>query len=104
MATWCSSCEIQNGYLETVYESLAESVIIVSLTVDPSETVSMMANYKDNKTLPWAHGVDDRKFLYYFSISSIPSMVLIDANGYFRYFHVGLWSAESIINTVGLIL
>ncbi len=103
MAIWCSSCAIQNGYLETVYDSLGDSLIIISLTVDSSETASMIANYKLEEDLAWAHGVDDGKFLYYFSISSIPSMVLIDANGYFRYFHVGLWSVESISSTVGLI-
>nr|KXH72446.1 MAG: hypothetical protein AM325_08855 [Candidatus Thorarchaeota archaeon SMTZ1-45] len=74
------------------------------MTVDSSETTSMMADYKSSRDLPWAHGVDNRQFLNYFSISSVPSMVLIDSDGFFRYFHVGLWSAVSISDTVGLIL
>lgn len=104
MTTWCTTCATQNGYLKTVYESLSGTIVIVSLTVDTSETASMMADYKSSRDLPWAHGVDNRQFLNYFSISSVPSMVLIDSDGFFRYFHVGLWSDSSISNTVGLIL
>ncbi|MFX1579377.1 MAG: TlpA family protein disulfide reductase [Promethearchaeota archaeon] len=104
MATWCSSCVTQNGYLETIAEDLAGTVVVVSLTVDTSETTLMMADYKSTKGLSWAHGVDDRHFLDYFSISSVPSMVLIDADGFFRYFHVGIWSDASISSTIGSIM
>ena len=104
MATWCSSCATQNSYLETVHTNLAGVTVVISLTVDTQETVSMMHDYKTSKSLPWAHGVDNRLFLDYFSISSIPSMVLIDGDGFFRYFHVGLWTAASISDTVALIV
>ena len=104
MATWCSSCATQNSYLETVHENLGGTAVVVSLTVDSEETVSMMADYKSNNDLPWAHGLDDRQFLNYFSISSVPTMVLIDANVYFRYFHIGLWSSAAISTTVASIV
>ncbi|MFW9806853.1 MAG: TlpA family protein disulfide reductase, partial [Candidatus Thorarchaeota archaeon] len=104
MATWCSTCSTQNGYLSTIAEDLSSTVVVVSLTVDTSETVSMMADYKATRSLSWAHGVDDTRFLNYFSISSVPSMVLIDSNGFFRYFHVGLWSDVSISAKVASIL
>jgi cytochrome oxidase Cu insertion factor (SCO1/SenC/PrrC family) len=96
MATWCSTCSTENGYLQTLANDLVGTVVVVSLTVDTSETPSMMADYKSDHGLSWAHGVDNRQFMDYFSISSIPSMVLIDANGIFRYFHIGLWSDASI--------
>lgn len=103
MATWCSTCTIQNGYLETVNEGLGGLGVIISLTVDTSETVSMIVDYKDSNSLPWAHGLDNRQFMNYFSISSVPSMVMIDGDGFFRYFHVGLWAAPSISDTMALI-
>ncbi len=104
MATWCTSCETQNGYLETIYNDLSGIVVIVSLTVDSDETTSMIADYKSSKGLPWAHGLDNRQFLNYFSISAVPSMILIDADGFFRYFHVGLWTDASISSKVGTII
>lgn len=104
MATWCTTCTTQNGYLETIHDDMVGTAVVVSLTVDTSESTSMMADYMTNKGLAWAHGVDDRQFMDYFSISSIPSMVLIDSNGFFRYFHVGLWTAASISSTIASIL
>jgi thiol-disulfide isomerase/thioredoxin len=100
MATWCSSCATQNSYLKTVHEELAGTVIVISLTIDTSETASMMAEYKSSKDLPWDHGVDNRHFLDYFSISAVPSLILIDADGFFRYFHVGLWTVASMTDKI----
>ncbi len=104
MASWCSSCATQNNYLETVHENLGGTAVIVSLTVDTSDTTSMMADYKSNNDLPWAHGVDDRKFLDHFGISSVPTMILIDSDGFFRYYHVGLWTPAAISSTVASIV
>ena len=104
MATWCSFCTTQNGYLETILEDLSGTVVVVSLTVDPDETTSMMADYKSNKDLTWAHGVDNRQFSNYFSVSSLPTLVMIDADGVFRYFHIGLWTDASMSTKVASIL
>jgi thiol-disulfide isomerase/thioredoxin len=104
MATWCSTCSSENGYLQTIADNMAGTVVVVSLTVDTSETPSMMALYKSSQGLSWAHGVDDKQFMNYFAVTSIPSMVLIDSNGVFRYFHVGLWSDASISTRVTSIL
>lgn len=104
MATWCSSCDTQNSYLETIVQDLTGTVVVVSLTVDTSETTSMMADYKSNKELNWAHGVDNRQFMDYFGISSVPTMVLIDADGFFRFFHIGVWTSAAISSKVASIL
>ncbi len=104
MATWCAACATQNTYLETIHENLAGIVVIVSLTVDVGDTASSMAIYKSDKGLLWDHGVDTGdSFQNYFNIVSIPTMVLIDADGVFRYKHIGLWSVASITDTVASI-
>lgn len=64
----------------------------------------MIVNYKADRDLAWAHGLDDGQFSNYFGVSSIPTMVLIDADGFFRYFHVGLWTSASISTKVASIL
>ena len=104
MTTWCDNCEIQDGNLETAYDSLAGTAVIISLTVDDSDTISMMAGHKSEFSLPWAHGVDNRQFLDFFSISSVPTMILIDSDGFFRWFHTGLWTSASISTTVASIV
>ncbi|MFX1559418.1 MAG: TlpA family protein disulfide reductase [Promethearchaeota archaeon] len=104
MATWCTSCASQNSYLQTIVQDLTGTVVVVSLTVDSDETTSMMADYKSNKGLNWAHGVDNQQFSNYFSVSAVPTLVLIDANGFFRYFHIGVWTDASISTKVASIL
>ncbi len=105
MATWCDSCTDQNAYLETVYDTLAGSLVIISLSVDNSETAAMMADYQSDKGLPWAHGRDtNSSFTNYFEVTSIPTLILIDGDGYFRYMHVGLWSDVIIMDKVASIM
>ena len=101
MATWCSTCTIQNGYLETAYTTLSGPLVIISLTVDRSETAPMMADYKSDRGLSWAHGLDSGSvFTNYFRVTTVPTLVLIDGDGYFRYVHVGTWSEAVIADKV----
>ncbi len=112
MATWCSTCKIQNEYLATVSENLASFVVVLSLSVDiespenpVGDTTAMMAQYMIDYGLSWAHGLDTGySFADYFNVGVIPSMVLIDADGVFRYLHVGLWSTASITDSIASIL
>ncbi|MGY5864079.1 MAG: TlpA disulfide reductase family protein [Candidatus Thorarchaeota archaeon] len=104
MATWCGSCKIQNTNLREVAENLAGIATVISLTVDDSETTAMMAQYMIDEDVSWAHGVDtDNSFDNYFNIQSIPTMVLIDADGVFRYLHIGIWSTASLTTTIATI-
>jgi len=101
MATWCSTCTIQNGYLESAYTSLSGSLFIMSLTIDRSETVPMMADYKSDRDLSWDHGLDTNAvFTNYFLVTQVPTLVLIDGDGYFRYVHEGTWTEAVITDKV----
>lgn len=105
MATWCTYCSTQNGYLENVYETLGDSLVILSLTIDRSETVAMMEDYQSDRGLPWDHGLDNGgSFTNYFSVTSVPTLVLIDGDGYFRYLHNGVWSEAVITDKVTSIM
>lgn len=105
MATWCSSCGSQNGNLESLYDNVGDQVEILSLSIDASETTSMLADYKSTKGLPWQHGLDSgSSFMYYFSVTSIPTLVMIDGDGFFRFLHIGLWSEAQMLQTLASIL
>ncbi|MFX0108318.1 MAG: TlpA family protein disulfide reductase [Candidatus Hodarchaeota archaeon] len=101
MATWCGACEDQNENFMELYESQGDSIWIVSLTVDISETPEMMNEYKNDRGLPWDHGVDtDNVFADYFNIQYVPSIIILDDNGYVRWFHIGLWSESDLADTL----
>ncbi len=105
MATWCSSCAAQNVNLKELYETFGDSILIISLSVDTADTISMMAEYKESKGLPWPHGLDSGgSFTNYFKIRSVPTLVIIDDAGYFRWVHVGIWDADDMIDTLSIMM
>lgn len=105
MATWCTACSTQNGYLEILHDNLEDSLEIISLSVDLGDTVSMMADYMENKELSWLHGLDtSSSFVSYFNVNSIPTMIIIDDSGYFRWVHTGLWSVDSMTQSLALMM
>lgn len=101
MATWCTYCITQNSILQSVYDTMAGPLEILSLTIDRSESVGMMADYQSDKGLPWDHGLDSgASFTNYFSVTSVPTLVLIDSDGYFRYVHQGVWTEAVIADKI----
>jgi hypothetical protein len=105
MATWCSSCSTQNGYLKTLYSNMGSSIYLLSLTVDSAETEAMMAAYMEDNDLPWPHGLDTQNvFSNYFNVQYIPSIVIIDNEGYARWYHVGLWNEPDMAETLALLM
>lgn len=105
MATWCGTCVTQNADFETLYNNMGDSIHLISLTVDVSETAAMMAAYMADKDLPWPHGLDTQSvFLDYFNVQWLPSIVIIDNEGYLRWFHEGPWSASEMEETLALLM
>lgn len=102
MALWCSPCASQSIELLEIHNNYdSDSLIIISLTIDDAETIEMMADYKTENGYPWSHGLDTSDvFSDYFSVSSIPTMIIIDDNGYFRWLHPGFWNESGITETL----
>jgi len=102
MALWCGPCAFQSIELLEIYDnSDSESLVIISLTIDDAETIEMMAEYKADNNYPWSHGLDTSDvFSDYFSVTSIPTMIIIDDNGYFRWLHPGFWNESGITETL----
>ena len=102
MALWCGPCASQSIELLEIYNNYdSDSLVIISLTIDDAETIEMMAEYKADNNLPWLHGLDTSDvFSNFFSVSSIPTLIVIDDNGYFRWVHPGVWTESSITETL----
>jgi thiol-disulfide isomerase/thioredoxin len=104
MATWCSPCTTQSEYLQEIYNDYGNAIWILSLTVDLSETGEMMADFKEQHGAEWDHGIDsDNVFSNYFNVESIPTLVIIDSEGYFRWKHVGVWPVDNLRSTISSI-
>ncbi|MDF1540675.1 MAG: TlpA disulfide reductase family protein [Candidatus Thorarchaeota archaeon] len=103
MSLNCPSCETQNDELDTLIDAMGDSIEVVSLSVDVSTSVSQMEQYKINNEIGWSHGLDTNSvFTYYFNIRYTPTIVIIDADGYFRMYHEGVWTSTDIQSTISL--
>jgi thiol-disulfide isomerase/thioredoxin len=101
MATWCGACESENSELLALYDGMGDSIWLISLGVDLTETESMIADYKEQRGLPWLHGLDSGGgFSTYFSIQYIPSIIILDDEGYVRWYHEGFWEESSMSATL----
>ncbi|MHA1936504.1 MAG: TlpA family protein disulfide reductase [Candidatus Thorarchaeota archaeon] len=104
MATWCTTCEAQNANFETLLDEQGDSITMISLSVSSSDTISLMDTYKSERSLEWAHGLDpDDLFTDYFDFIYIPTIIIVDADGYFRWMHTGLWNLASMTDVLNLI-
>lgn len=105
MATWCSSCAIQNVDFSQLYADMYDSIWLISLSIDVYETAVMLADYATDNNLDWPHGLDTNGvFGNYFKPEYIPSMVVIDDAGYLRWFHVGMWPLAEMTQTLNMLM
>jgi thiol-disulfide isomerase/thioredoxin len=96
-ATWCSPCGYQMQELEKAYNYYDRELIeIISLDIDPRETVNMVNNYidqfkKNGVFLDWIFGMDDEQIWEKYKINGgIPTLYIFDENGKIHYSHEGV--------------
>lgn len=101
MATWCGACESENSELQTIYDTMGDSIWLISLGVDLAESAAQIEDYKVQRGLPWLHGLDSGSvFATYFNIQYIPSIIILDDEGYVRWNHEGIWTDGEIAETL----
>jgi thiol-disulfide isomerase/thioredoxin len=97
----CVPCQMQTTHLKTLYDGYENRIEILSLSLVLSDTVSRIASYKEENSIPWKVGLDTSGvFGSYFNARSVPTLIIIDGEGYFRWLHVGIWSSDDISSTL----
>ena len=95
MATWCGSCEQEIPHLETIWDE--NQVVIISIDADPShDTEEKLRDFKDNYDAPWIWAMDTVDVSGMYKVRVIPTMVIVDQNGYIWTKYVGLTNSETI--------
>ncbi len=101
MATWCSACEAQIINLQSLQDTRTTGIKIISLSVDVSETPAVMAAYKQEHGYDWDSGVEnDGGFSSFLDLEYVPTLIIIDPDGFLRWIHVGTWAASSMDSTL----
>jgi len=99
MATWCQPCKNQISNLKTIYsEYSGQGVEIVSLNVDLQASNQELLKYRNEQGASWDFVTDsdgvsmDPKY----SVTSIPTIVIVNKDGSIAKRNVGLMSTDAL--------
>jgi cytochrome c-type biogenesis protein len=99
MATWCPVCEEEMKELSQLREERPD-VVIITITVDPTETDEMLSDYKEKHNADWLFVRDtDHVWVKYRNLY-LPTLVFIDPEGYLSFQKADFLSAEELNSEV----
>jgi len=94
----CGPCLAEMPHLKTLREEFGEDVLaIISIGVSYGDTVESLKQIREKYGIDWALAVDTAGVADKYSVVAIPTLVIIDPDGYKRYRHVGL-TEESVLS------
>ena len=95
-ATWCAPCEVQMPILDALYREVSpEELAIVGISVDTDPPASVAA-WIDERGFRYPIALGSQSLAVDYGLLGFPSLVVIDAEGWIRARHTGVWSREEI--------
>jgi len=109
MATWCGPCRQQIPHLKAAWEKedYMGSVVLISIDVDVAEPEEALRSYRQGypyATWIWAKDTAEQRVAQSYRVVAIPTIVIIDQEGYVRFRHVGLTDASTLIQEIDQLL
>ena len=81
----CVPCQQQTSHLKDLYADHEGRLEILSLSLVLSDTVARVAQHKEQNGIQWQVGLDTQGvFGSYFNARSVPTLIIIDDEGFFR--------------------
>jgi thiol-disulfide isomerase/thioredoxin len=97
-ATWCSPCLSEIPHLKSLNDEFGNDLVIISISVSPStDSVEMLQQFRQDYKMNWIITRDTAGVSYDYGIQYIPTLVVIDQEGYIKHQHVGL-TDESVLH------
>ena len=94
----CGPCIDEIPHLKVVHEEFGEDLIIISISVDPYyDTVERLQQLRQEHGIDWIITRDTIGIYNTYDIQLIPTLVIIDQEGYIQHRHVGL-TGESVLS------
>jgi thiol-disulfide isomerase/thioredoxin len=105
MATWCGPCRRQMPYYGTIWEKYGETIVIISIDIDPNESEQTLRNFsQDFPYATWIWAKDTFNLSQPYQVIGIPTTIIIDRDGYIRYTHVGVTIDVTFIQEINQLL
>ncbi|MFQ6128009.1 MAG: TlpA family protein disulfide reductase [Thermoplasmata archaeon] len=105
MATLCSPCLAEMGHLVELRGKYSEEQLqIISMDIDRYETCGDLRSLAENCGADWIFAIDASGVAELYDIGAIPTLVVVDPEGYTQYQGTGLRSIEFLERQVKLAL
>lgn len=96
-ATWCPACRVEMPYLQSVYDELSGSGLVV-LGIDIQEKEEVVRGFMQEEGLSFPIALDlDGKVTSRYGVRPIPTSFLIDKEGVIRGIRVGAFRGKEDI-------
>jgi len=98
LSSRCGLCLAEMSHLKTLHQEFGEDVlVIISIGVSYVDKVESLKEIREEYGIDWTLAVDTAGVVDKYSVVAIPTLVIIDSDGYKRYRHVGL-TEESVLS------
>lgn len=105
MATWCGPCRGQMPHLKVFWEKYEGQVVLISISVSPlTDSVEVLQQYSRKYNATWIWARDTANVARDYKVTAIPTIVIVDKEGYIRFSHVGVVDASSLSREVERLL
>jgi cytochrome c-type biogenesis protein len=101
MATWCPVCPYEMPELSKLREEYSD-VVIMTISVDPTEPEENLRSFRETyaSNADWLFARDTDKVLVKYRAFTLPTIVVIDPEGYISFQKAGLVPAEELMSEV----
>ena len=97
-ATWCGPCISEIPHLKSLHEKFGEDLVIISISVSSSsDTVESLLKFRQEHEMNWIIARDTIGVSDKYGVQYIPTLVIVDQEGYIQHRHVGL-TEESVLH------
>jgi thiol-disulfide isomerase/thioredoxin len=101
-AIWCKPCELSLPYLKSLKNQLGNKINIISINIEPEETLEQIKDYKEKHNMDWIVAKDTEFLTMPYRVSALPTFVLIDPSGYIVNIYQGPTDESIIIQDIKL--
>jgi len=104
-ATWCNPCIAEIPHLKSLHEEISEDFIIISISVSPeTDTVQNLQQFRQEHEIDWIIARDTIGIWEDYNVQYIPTLVIIDQEGYIQHKHVGLTDESKLREEISEII
>ncbi|MAT42621.1 MAG: hypothetical protein CL609_09790 [Anaerolineaceae bacterium] len=99
-ATWCPPCRAEMPALEAFYQKHQNSDFVV-LAVNAGEPQQLAADFINSYNYSFPVVLDpEAHTLLEMGVTGFPTSILVDGNGIVQYIHVGLFTENTLAQTI----